>query len=133
MTYPNITRTSFLLLCLYISSIFSRGADDENRWSSQRKNSRRKVFQVFSFVTQISIIFFFPITVCGQLSYNGTTGTFHSPNYPASYAQNNIECRYRIHSNTSRILLAFSDFATEPGYDYVEVFTSYTAIFLQST
>ena len=125
MTYPNITRTSFLLLCLYISSIFSRRADDENRWSSQRKNSRRKVFQVFSFVTQISIIFFFPITVCGQLSYNGTTGTFHSPFYPENYSRDNLDCRYLIDVSevgSSRILLAFADFATETSADYVEVY-----------
>ncbi len=61
---------------------------------------------------------------CGTLYYSGPTGTFHSPNYPADYAQNNIDCRYRISVNSSiysRVLLAFSNFATELNYDYVEV------------
>ncbi len=64
-------------------------------------------------------------SVCGQLSFEGSSGTFSSPNYPASYNRDNLDCRYVIDVsavvNSSRILLTFSDFATEAGYDYVEV------------
>lgn len=76
-----------------------------------------KSFKFYSLMTQIA--------VCGQLSYNGTTGTFHSPYYPENYNRDNLDCRYLIDVSevgSSRILLAFADFATESSADYVEVY-----------
>ncbi|XP_054838249.1 deleted in malignant brain tumors 1 protein-like [Eublepharis macularius] len=56
----------------------------------------------------------------GVLTYSH--GSFHSPNYPGNY-QNNENCVWTIvASNSSRINLTLTDVQTECSYDYVEVF-----------
>ena len=63
-----------------------------------------------------------PSSECGQLDFNGLSGTIYSPNYPANYDQNNIDCRYLVLPGTgSQVLLRFNDFSIEEGFDYLEV------------
>lgn len=60
-------------------------------------------------------------SVCGG-TYNGVSGFITSPNYPAIYGLDYLDCRYLISvSNGFRVRLTFNVFGTESNYDFVEV------------
>lgn len=134
MVYSNTIRTAsvyavLLLLSLVLISnslptVDSKKKEDDGI-SDRADGGMWEYMYIFLSISFVYILCYSGNTsVCGDLSYSGPTGTFHSPNYPAAYGQNNIDCRYYISVNASvsqRILLAFSDFATESCCDYVEV------------
>ncbi|XP_053163252.1 deleted in malignant brain tumors 1 protein-like [Hemicordylus capensis] len=67
-----------------------------------------------------------PSVTSGNNSCGGylldSSGSFHSPFYPANYG-NNQDCVWTIlASNSSRINLTFTNIYTECNYDYVEVY-----------
>merc|ERR1711976_929218 len=61
---------------------------------------------------------------CGSgrpLVLTADSGTFTSPNYPSNYP-NRANCEWRINpSGNAPIILEFTDFGTESGYDVVDV------------
>ncbi len=87
---------------------------------------------VVRFTTDSSVVNFgFDATItrtgsaidCDRTVNGSNDGFITSPNYPANYATDNLDCRSFIRVPSGfRVLLTFTAFRTEQGFDFVEVF-----------